>query len=124
MQKSCVTTPRWVLMKLAIFVLAYYSFIADGCPYTLWERYNTAVIVAVSQAEYAGISAQCWAFSWIDRSRFAPTLIVIERDGWCVRPDGEGQRSSISATSALPSEGEHIGSFMPDRLITLVRRRK
>ena len=76
------------------------------------ERYNIAVIAGGFSGEYAvSLRSAAGLLSWIDRSRFTPYLIVIERDGWYVRPDGEETKEPILVDKcdfSFTLRGEHI----------------
>ena len=76
------------------------------------ERYNIAVIAGGFSGEYAvSLRSAAGLLSWIDRSRFTPYLIVIERDGWYVRPDGEETKEPILVDKcdfSFTLQGEHI----------------
>lgn len=60
------------------------------------ERYNIAVIAGGFSGEYSvSLRSASGLLSWIDRSQFTPYLIIIERDGWYVRPEGEETKEPI-----------------------------
>ncbi len=60
------------------------------------EQHNIAVIAGGFSGEYSvSLRSAAGLLSWIDRSRFTPHLIVIERDGWYVHPEGKEPQDPI-----------------------------
>lgn len=60
------------------------------------EQHNIAVIAGGFSGEYSvSLRSAAGILSWIDRSRFTSHLIVIERDGWYVHPEGKEPQDPI-----------------------------
>ncbi len=76
------------------------------------EQHNIAVIAGGFSGEYSvSLRSAAGILSWIDRSRFTPHLIVIERDGWYVRPEGKEAQDPILVDKcdfSFKHAGQHI----------------
>lgn len=76
------------------------------------EQHNIAVIAGGFSGEYSvSLRSAAGILSWIDRSRFIPHLIVIERDGWYVHPEGKKPQDPILVDKCYFSfkhAGQHI----------------
>ena len=76
------------------------------------EQHNIAVIAGGFSGEYSvSLRSAAGILSWIDRSRFTPHLIVIERDGWYVHPEGKEPQDPILVDKcdfSFKHTGQHI----------------
>lgn len=76
------------------------------------EQHNIAVIAGGFSGEYSvSLRSAAGILSWIDRSRFIPHLIVIERDGWYVHPEGKEPQDPILVDKcdfSFKHAGQHI----------------
>ena len=76
------------------------------------EQDNIAVIAGGFSGEYSvSLRSAAGILSWIDRSRFTPHLIVIERDGWYVHPEGKEPQDPILVDKcdfSFKHAGQHI----------------
>lgn len=76
------------------------------------EQHNIAVIAGGFSGEYSvSLRSAAGILSWIDRSRFTPHLIVIERDGWYVRSEGKEPQDPILVDKcdfSFKHAGQHI----------------
>lgn len=76
------------------------------------EQHNIAVIAGGFSGEYSvSLRSAAGILSWIDRSRFIPHLIVIERDGWYVHPEGKEPQDPILVDKcdfSFKHAGKHI----------------
>ena len=76
------------------------------------EQHNIAVIAGGFSGEYSvSLRSAAGILSWIDRSRFTPHLIVIERDGWYVHPEGKEPQDPILVDKcdfSFKHAGQHI----------------
>lgn len=76
------------------------------------EQHNIAVIAGGFSGEYSvSLRSASGILSWIDRSRFTPHLIVIERDGWYVHPEGKEPQDPILVDKcdfSFKHAGQHI----------------
>ena len=76
------------------------------------EQHNIAVIAGGFSGEYSvSLRSAAGILSWIDRSRFTPHLIIIERDGWYVHPEGKEPQDPILVDKcdfSFKHTGQHI----------------
>lgn len=76
------------------------------------EQHNIAVIAGGFSGEYSvSLRSASGILSWIDRSCFTPHLIVIERDGWYVHPEGKEPQDPILVDKcdfSFKHAGQHI----------------
>lgn len=110
--RSCYLMRKWFSSSKAVFLscIIIHSQIINS-PYPM-GRYNIAVIAGGFSGEYAvSLRSAAGLISWIDRSRFTPYLIVIERDGWYVRSEGEETKEPILVDKcdfSFMLAGQHI----------------